>query len=116
MQHPWGYAFPLIGAFGLAGMIYYNRPSQDTRAFLSSAMFIGGMLASTAFGLFPNVLPASTDPKLSLTVYNTIAQEYGLGVGLIWWVIGMVMALCYFTYLFYSFRGKIILSAQGEGY
>jgi len=97
-------------------MIYHNRTKQDTRAFLSSATFIGGMLASTAFGLFPNVLPASTDPKHSLTVYNTIAQEYGLGVGLIWWTIGIVIALGYFTYLFYSFRGKIKLSAEGEGY
>ena len=74
------------------------------------------MLASTAFGLFPNVLPASTDPKHSLTVYNTIAHEYGLGVGLVWWTIGIVIALGYFIYLFYSFRGKIKLSAEGEGY
>jgi len=115
-DHPWGFIFPLLGAAGLLGMIYHNRTKQDTRAFLSSATFIGGMLASTAFGLFPNVLPASTDPKHSLTVYNTIAQEYGLGVGLIWWTIGIVIALGYFTYLFYSFRGKIKLSAEGEGY
>jgi cytochrome d ubiquinol oxidase subunit II len=115
-EHPGGFIFPILGALGLLGMMYYNRTKQDTRAFLSSATFIGGMLASTAFGLFPNVLPASTDPKYSLTVYNTIAQEYGLGVGLVWWTIGIVIALGYFTYLFYSFRGKIKLSVEGEGY
>lgn len=114
--HIWGFIFPTLGVAGLVGMRYYNRRPQDTRAFLSSAAFIAGMLASTAFGLFPNVLPASTDPRHSLTVYNTIAGEYGLGVGLIWWTIGIVIALGYFTYLFYSFSDKIKLSAEGEGY
>ncbi len=115
-EHLWGFIFPFLGVLGLVGMIHHNRTNQDIRAFLSSTTFIAGMLASTAFGLFPNVLPASTDPKHSLTVYNTIAHEYGLGVGLVWWTIGIVIALGYFIYLFYSFRGKIKLSAEGEGY
>jgi cytochrome d ubiquinol oxidase subunit II len=109
----WGNVFPVLGVLGIAGMVYFNRTKQDTRAFLSSATFIGGMLASTAFGLFPNVLPASTDPAYSLTVYNTAAEAYGLGVGIVWWTIGMVIALGYFTYVFYSFRGKVKLHAEG---
>lgn len=112
-EHFWGYIFPLVALFGMGGMFYFNRTKQDTKAFLSSASFIGGMLASTAFGLFPNVLPASTDPKYSLTVYNAAAGEYGLGVGLIWWSIGIVIALGYFTYLFYSFRGKVKIHTDG---
>ncbi len=115
-DHPWGYIFPLLGLLGLIGMLYHNRTKQDFRAFVSSATFVGGTLTSTAFGLYPNVLPASTDPKFSLTVYNAAAGEYGLGVGIVWWTIGIVIALGYFTYLFYSFRGKVTLSPEGEGY
>jgi cytochrome bd ubiquinol oxidase subunit II len=112
-EHWWGCVFPVLGAFGIAGMIYFNRTKHDIWAFLSSATFIGGMLAGTAFGLFPEVLPASTDPAYSLTVYNTAAQAYGLGVGIVWWTIGIVMALGSFTYLFYSFRGKVKLHTEG---
>jgi len=112
-NHPWGSIFPLLGTLGLFGMIYYNKTRQDVRAFISSSTFIGGMLASTAFGLFPNVLPASTDPKYSLTVYNTSAPSYGLSIGIAWWGVGIVLALGYFTYLFYSFRGKVKLHAEG---
>jgi cytochrome d ubiquinol oxidase subunit II len=115
-DHPWGYVFPSLGVLGLVGMFYFNKRSQHAKAFASSSAFIAGMLASTAFGLFPNVLPASTDPKYSLTVYNTAAHAYGLGVGIVWWTIGVVIALGYFTYLFYSFRGKVKVSAEGEGY
>jgi cytochrome d ubiquinol oxidase subunit II len=112
-QHVWGYVFPLLGFVGLIGMVYHNVTKQDARAFFSSATFIVGMLASTAFGLFPNVLPASTDAKNSLTIYNTAAQSYGLQIGIVWWTIGVVLALGYFTYLFYSFRGKVKMHAEG---
>ncbi len=112
-MHVWGWIFPLMGLGGMLGMILFNRTGSDTKAFLSSAFFIGGMLASTAFGLFPNVLPASTGSQYNLTVYNTIADSYGLGVGIIWWSIGIVIALGYFTYLFYSFRGKVKVHAEG---
>jgi cytochrome d ubiquinol oxidase subunit II len=113
---PWGFIFPVIGLLSWIGGVYYRAKHNDTRAFLSSTAFIAGMAASTAFGLFPNVLPASTDPQHSLTVYNTAAPAYGLGVGLVWWIIGMAIAVGYFAYLFYSFRGKLKLPAEGEGY
>jgi cytochrome d ubiquinol oxidase subunit II len=112
-EHWWGNIFPVLGLLGLVGMILFNRNHQDTKAFLSSSLFIGGMLASTAFGLFPNVLPASTDPKFSLTIYNTAASSYGLGVGIVWWIIGMILAFGYFGYIFYSFRGKVKLHSEG---
>jgi len=63
-------------------------------------------LASTAFGLYPFVLPASTDPKFSLTIQNTAAQHYGLSVGFTWWVFGMILTAGYFVYVYRSFHGK----------
>ena len=114
--HAWGFLFPLLGVAGLMGMVSFNRRAEDGRAFLSSTMFIAGMLASTAFGLFPNLLPASTGSQYSLTVHNSIAGQYGLAVGIVWWIIGVVLALVYFAYLFLTFRGKIQLPAEGEGY
>lgn len=104
--HPWGYIFPAIALVGASGMMYHNRHKQDALAFLASSAFIIGMLASTAFGLYPDVLPASTDPKFSLTIYNTAAQHYGLSVGLSWWIFGMILAGGYFVFVYRSFRGK----------
>ncbi|RMF65725.1 MAG: hypothetical protein D6743_07585 [Calditrichaeota bacterium] len=116
MQHPWGFVFPLIGLAGIMGMIFFATRGRDLAAFISSASFISGMGAATAFGLFPNLLPASTDPNFSLTVTNSAAGAHGLQVGLVWWGIGMVLAVAYFSYLFYSFRGKVRLGPEGEGY
>jgi cytochrome bd ubiquinol oxidase subunit II len=115
-RHPMGFLLPFLGLLGIIGMIYYNVTARDFRAFLSSSAFIAGMLGATAFGLYPDLLPASTDPAYSLTVYNSAAKPYALGVGLTWWVIGILLALGYGTYLHVAFKGKVTKPAADEGY
>jgi cytochrome d ubiquinol oxidase subunit II len=114
--YAWGAIFPLAGIAGIVGMFIFNKRKDDTKAFVSSAAFIAGMLATTAFGLFPIVLPASANPAYSLTVYNTLTHAYGLSVGIIWWTLGIVLAIGYLVFLVRSFKGKVKLPAEGEGY
>ncbi len=113
-QHAIGYAIPLLVFASLATMIYAIRKGQDKLAFVGSALYIVGMLVGAAFALYPTVLPASTNPAYSLTIYNTAAGHHGLTVGVTWWIIGLVLALGYFTLLFRMFKGKVRL--EGEGY
>jgi cytochrome d ubiquinol oxidase subunit II len=75
--------------------------------FLCSALFLLGMLTSVAFGLFPYVLPSNTEPNLSLTAYNTAPAEYGLRVGLAWWIPGMALAAGYSIFTHWKFAGKV---------
>lgn len=112
----WGFIFPLMGLIGLAGMFSFRSKDSDGKAFISSAVFILGMMSGTAFGLYPTLLHSSIDPAYSLTINNSSAGSYGLQVGLIWWIIGMILALGYFGYLFYTFRGKVIITEDSEGY
>jgi len=105
--HAMGLILPLAVLLSFMAMIYFNSRGRDKEAFLSSSTFIAAMLAGAAFALYPNVLPASTDPAYSLTIHNTAAGSYGLKVGLTWWVLGIALATGYFVYLFRSFRGKV---------
>jgi cytochrome d ubiquinol oxidase subunit II len=73
------------------------------------------MLGGAAFALYPTLLSASTDPAYSLTIHNSKTGSYGMAVGIVWWSIGIVLALGYFTYLYRSFRGKVTLT-EGEEY
>jgi len=102
-RHDWGYLFPLLGFLGITGMIYFRVKNNDLKAFLSSSLFIAGTLASTAFGIYPVLLASSIKPENSLTIYNSKAGDYGLGIGLIWWIIGMVFVIGYFIYTFWMF-------------
>jgi cytochrome d ubiquinol oxidase subunit II len=113
-QHAIGYLIPVVVFGSLGVMIYAIRKGLDKLAFVGSALYIIGMLVGAAFALYPVVLPASTNPAYNLTIYNTAAARHGLNVGITWWIIAMVLALGYFTFLFRMFRGKVRL--EGEGY
>ena len=74
------------------------------------------MLASTAFGLYPAVLPSTLDPDATLTIYNTAAHASALSIGLTWWIVGMVAVAGYFVYIYRSFRGKVTPDGGNSGY
>ena len=113
-QHGVGYLIPVVVFGSLGLMIYAIRKGRDKIAFVGSALYIVGMLVGAAFALYPAVLPSSSNPAYNLTIYNTAAGHHGLTVGITWWIIGLVLALGYFTFLFRMFRGKVRL--EGEGY
>jgi cytochrome d ubiquinol oxidase subunit II len=104
----WGYVFPLIAIVGLTGMRAVGW-RNGLPAFLSSCVFIVGMLTAAAFGVYPYVLPSSGDPALSMTVFTAGAPLYSLQVGLVWFIPGMLLAAGYFTYTYRSFAGKVKL-------
>lgn len=117
-HHAIGFVIPVLVFGSLAvmmhGMLGGEEPGKEKMAFVASALYIVGMLVGAAFALYPVVLPASTDPARSLTIYNSSAGEHGLAVGFAWWVLGLILALGYFTFLFRMFKGKVRL--EGEGY
>ena len=66
---------------------------------------LAGLLASAASGLYPVLLPAA-GAGLSLTVANSAAADYVLGVGLLWWLPGIALAALYFVTLYRSLPEK----------
>jgi len=113
-EHSIGLLIPLVVAASLAAMIWGIAGQKEKLAFLASSFYIAFMLVGAAFALYPVVLPASTDPGYSLTIYNSAAGQHGLTVGLVWWCIGIVLAVIYFVFIFRMFRGKVRM--EGGGY
>jgi len=112
-HHAIGFLIPVVVFGALAVMMHAMLRRTDRVAFVASALYIVGMLVGAAFALYPVVLPASTDPARNLTIYNTAAGHHGLSVGFAWWILGAILALAYFFFLFRMFRGKVQLEGQG---
>lgn len=112
--HLWGWGFPVLVAGSLAGMILFRKQGRDLAAFLSSAGYLAGLLGGAAFGLYPKLLLASTDPAWSLTIYTAAAPTYGLQVGVVWVTVGTILVIGYFTYLYRSFAGRVTVLAEEE--
>ncbi len=108
--HPWGYVLlPAIAVAGLVALRWFLTGADNVRreleAFLASCAYLLGMLTSVVFGLYPYVLPASTNPAYSLSIDNAKAGAYGLRIGLVWWFIGIGLAIVYFAIVYRHFQG-----------
>jgi cytochrome d ubiquinol oxidase subunit II len=112
---PWGLVFPLLAVAGIAGVLHELRKRNERNAFLASCAYLTGMLTSVVFGVYPMVVPAR-NPMYSLTASGAKAGAYGLRVGLVWWVIGMMLAAGYFRFVYRSFAGKVSVEKDGQGY
>jgi cytochrome d ubiquinol oxidase subunit II len=110
----WGFIFPLLAVAGLAGVRFEMVKRDERRSFFASCAYLAGMLTSVVFGLYPLVLPAR-NPVYSLTVASAKAGDYGLKVGAVWWTIGILLVAGYFTYVYRSFAGKVVVG-KGHGY
>ena len=106
-SHPWGVVFAALALTGLVGMRVLSARRKDRGAFLASSLYLAGMLASVAFGVFPNVLLSNTTPDFSLTIDNAAAAEHGLMIGLWWFIPGMGLATVYSVFTYRHFAGKV---------
>jgi cytochrome d ubiquinol oxidase subunit II len=105
--HPEGLAFL---ALSLGGLVLARRETamgRDVRAFLSSCLFLAGLLGSAVFGLFPYALLSSADPARSLTVVAAASAAVGLRVALTWWIPGMLLVTGFFVFLYRNFAGRV---------
>ena len=106
-DRPWGAIFPLLALAGLVGIRIASTRGRDLSAFLCSSLYLVGMLTSVTFGVYPYVLPSNGAPETALTVTNAAAAEYGLWIGLWWWIPGMILAGVYSFVVYRHFSGKV---------
>ena len=109
------YAIPVLVAASLFSMWNASRKGSERNAFLSSCAYLIFMLVGAAAAVYPNLLTSTTDPALNITVYNAHAGSHSLTFGLIWWGIGMVIAVGYFVFVYRMFRGKVAVPST-HGY
>lgn len=77
--------------------------------YMSSLVFVGlwGIVGSIHF---PNLVKASNDLALSLTIYNASSTKLTLTVMLIIALLGMPLVFLYTWYTYKTFKGKVSLS------
>jgi cytochrome d ubiquinol oxidase subunit II len=108
---PWGLVFPVLAVAGMAGVRFELVKRDERKAFGASCAYLTGMMTSVVFGLYPMVLPAR-NPIYSLTVGSAKSGDYGLKVGAVWWTLGILLAAGYFTYVYRSLAGKVVVPKE----
>jgi cytochrome d ubiquinol oxidase subunit II len=110
-RHPVAVVFPFLALASLLAMLMFSHARRDRGAFLSSCSYLAAVLNGAAVGLFPILLPSSTDAARDITISRAMSGSYALSAGLIWWAIGILFAMAYFVFVYRMFAGKVRLSA-----
>jgi cytochrome bd ubiquinol oxidase subunit II len=98
-----GVIFTLLGLSGL--WITLNRENDRAPFWESSFAFIGLWLAAAA-AQFPNLIRASNDPQLSLTIFNSSTSLYTLQIMSVIALVGMPLVVGYTIFVYRIFKGK----------
>ncbi len=105
--HPILFLIPALVVAMLIGILSFTRQRKPLAAFLSSSLYLVFMLVGAAVGLYPTLLPSSTDPGRDITIAKALAGPHSLHVGIVWWSFGLALALIYFITSYRLFRGKV---------
>jgi len=98
----------VLGAW--LGLRVALKQNKDNRAFYMSSLAFWGLWGIVGAVHFPNLVNASNDLALSLTIYNASSSELTLTVMLIIALIGMPIVIAYTAYVYRVFKGKVSLT------
>jgi cytochrome d ubiquinol oxidase subunit II len=101
----------VLGALGAHVMLHLRRGSG---AFMASVVVQGGTILTGGFALFPFLMPSSTFPNQSLTVWDASSSAKTLLIMLGAALIFLPIILVYTAWVFRVVRGRVTLENTHE--
>jgi len=99
--------FPLLYVCGLTGTLFIRKIKNEWLGLLFSSLLIIGGISTSLASMFPVILPSTNNLSRSLSIYNTSADEYSLGIAMVWGIIGFGLLMIYFIVQKKLTSGKI---------
>ena len=106
---PLMWAAPACAVAGAVGAYLALRAHHAGAAFLASVFVQGGTVLTGGFALFPFLLPSSTSPSQSLTVWDSSSSAKTLLLMLVAVIVFLPIILAYTGWVFRVLRGPITL-------
>lgn len=113
-RYPMTFVVPAGVVASLVAIRLWNERSWPVRAFLASCAYLSLMLVGACWGLYPTLLPSTTSSVFDITLSRALSGRHTLAVGLVWWLFGITLAVCYVVFVYSRFRGKVDLRAEGK--
>ena len=105
--HPWMLAAPALGFTGAHAVTALLRWGLAGIAFVASSASVAGVIATAGFAMFPFLLPSSSHPGSSLTVWDASSSRMTLFIMLVAAAIFIPLIMAYTAWVFRVVRGKV---------
>ena len=106
-KYPLAWAFPALGVIRPIITALLLKARKTLTAFITSSLAVTGVIMTAGIALFPFVMPSSTDPRSSLTVWDSVSSHLTLMVMLYAVVILLPMVVAYTGWAYSVMRGKV---------
>jgi cytochrome d ubiquinol oxidase subunit II len=105
--YAWAKWVPIAAFAALAAGMLFARLNKAGLAFWSSSVACAGIIGTAGVSMFPFVMPSSSDPRSSLTVYDAVSSHLTLGLMLGATVIFMPLIIFYTSWCYKMMWGKV---------
>lgn len=105
--YPWMIAGPVLGFVGMVGAALGLRARLGLPTLLASSIGIFGIISTAGLSLFPFLLPSSTRPQSSLTLWDASSSHLTLFIMLLVTVVFLPIILAYTAWVFRVMRGPV---------
>lgn len=105
--YPWMIIAPALGIAGGLACAAFSKAGRAGWAFVSSSAMIAGVILTAGFSMFPFLMPSSTMPDASLTMWDATSSEMTLRVMFFVACVFVPIVLSYTIYGFYVMRGRV---------
>lgn len=106
MYYPWKGFGPVFAYIGIIVAMVATYFKSRNLAFWSSALAIAGVVATSGFTLFPFIMPSSTNPNESLTIWNATSSQYALNMMLYVGTVLLAIIAAYKLFAYHSVWGS----------
>lgn len=106
-KYPMMILAPVIGIASALLCAFASYKSKSTMAFVASALSVTAIILTAGFSLFPFLMPSSTMPSASLTVWDSTSSQLTLQTMFIVACIFVPIVMSYTIYGFWVMRGRI---------
>ena len=105
---------PVVGLLGALASAVLLRKRRGGLAFIASGASIAGIIFTVGFAIFPFLLPSSSQPGSSLTLWDASSSHLTLWIMLLATVVFLPIIIAYTTWVYRVLKGKTTLSEMGE--
>ncbi|MEN5207667.1 cytochrome d ubiquinol oxidase subunit II [Stenotrophomonas terrae] len=105
---------PLVGLLGALASAVLLRKRRGGLAFIASGASIAGIILTVGFAIFPFLLPSSTSPGSSLTLWDASSSHLTLWVMLLATGLFLPIIIAYTTWVYRVMKGKTTVEEMGD--
>ncbi len=102
---------PVAGFVGPLLTWLFSRLGHPGLGFISSAIGMAGIITTAAVSMFPFVMPSSSNPNASLTLWDAASSHMTLSIMFVAAAIFVPLIILYTSWCFYKMRGKVTVEA-----